>query len=115
MPDSKGDDDYEESAAFVPMGELDCLGISEAELEFVRFVEGRYVIMFRIGVFGIVTDEEDRVLLCHRRDYDLWNLPGGGVGPGESPWDALVREIGGGDGSGSGARPSLRGLQQTGK
>ena len=37
MPDSKGDDDYEESAAFVPMGELDCLGISEAELEFVRF------------------------------------------------------------------------------
>lgn len=50
--------------------------------------------MFRIGVFGILTDEEDRVLLCHRRDYDLWNLPGGGVEPGESPWDALVREIG---------------------
>ena len=49
--------------------------------------------MFRIGVFGILTDEEDRVLLCHRRDYDLWNLPGGGVDPGESPWDALVREI----------------------
>ena len=37
MPDSMGDDDYEESAAFVPVGELDGLGISEAELEFVRF------------------------------------------------------------------------------
>lgn len=37
MPDSKGDDDYEESAAFVPTGRLACLGISEAELEFVRF------------------------------------------------------------------------------
>lgn len=49
--------------------------------------------MFKIGVFGIVTDERDRVLLCHRRDFDLWNLPGGGVEAGESPWDALVREI----------------------
>jgi len=49
--------------------------------------------VFRVGVFGIITDEEDRVLLCHRRDFDLWNLPGGGVEEGESPWDALVREI----------------------
>ncbi len=51
------------------------------------------MIVFRIGVFGIITDDEDRVLLCHRRDFDLWNLPGGGVEEGESPWDALVREI----------------------
>ena len=49
--------------------------------------------MFTIGVFGIITDDNDRVLLCHRRDFDLWNLPGGGVEAGESPWDALVREI----------------------
>ena len=49
--------------------------------------------MFTIGVFGIITDNEERVLLCHRRDHDLWNLPGGGVEAGESPWDALVREI----------------------
>lgn len=49
--------------------------------------------MFTIGVFGIITDNEGRVLLCHRRDHDLWNLPGGGVEAGESPWDALVREI----------------------
>ncbi|MDE3001579.1 MAG: NUDIX domain-containing protein [Gemmatimonadota bacterium] len=49
--------------------------------------------MFRVGVFGIITDDKDRVLLCHRRDFDLWNLPGGGVDPGESPCGALVREI----------------------
>jgi len=49
--------------------------------------------MFTIGVFGIIIDNEGRILLCHRRDYDLWNLPGGEVEVGESPWDALVREI----------------------
>jgi ADP-ribose pyrophosphatase YjhB (NUDIX family) len=49
--------------------------------------------MFTIGVFGIITDNEGRILLCHRRDRDLWNLPGGGVEAGESPVDALVREI----------------------
>ena len=49
--------------------------------------------LFSIGVFGVITDTQDRILLCHRRDYDLWNLPGGAVGPGESPWDALIREI----------------------
>ncbi|MDE3001578.1 MAG: NUDIX hydrolase [Gemmatimonadota bacterium] len=41
MPDSMRDDDYEESAAFVPMGELDSLGISDAELGYLRFfIEG---------------------------------------------------------------------------
>lgn len=32
-------------------------------------------------------------MLCHRRDYNLWNLPGGTVENGESPWDALKREV----------------------
>ena len=49
--------------------------------------------MFKIGVFGIITDDQNRVLLCHRRDYDLWNLPGGNLKGDESPWDGLVREI----------------------
>ncbi|MGH2582453.1 MAG: NUDIX hydrolase [Anaerolineales bacterium] len=47
--------------------------------------------MFKVGAFAVIFDE-DRVLLCHRRDYDLWNLPGGAVEDGESPWDAVVRE-----------------------
>ncbi len=48
---------------------------------------------FTIGTFGIIFDDRERVLLCHRRDYDLWNLPGGIVENGESPWDALIREV----------------------
>jgi 8-oxo-dGTP pyrophosphatase MutT (NUDIX family) len=30
--------------------------------------------------------------LCHRRDLDLWNLPGGGVQSGELPTEAVIRE-----------------------
>lgn len=32
------------------------------------------------------------VLLTHRLDSDLWVFPGGAVEPGESPWDAAIRE-----------------------
>jgi ADP-ribose pyrophosphatase YjhB (NUDIX family) len=49
--------------------------------------------MFKIGVFGIIFDGKRRVLLCHRRDYDLWNLPGGGLEKGEVPWEGVVREV----------------------
>ncbi|MDE2887219.1 MAG: NUDIX hydrolase [Gemmatimonadota bacterium] len=38
VPDSMRDDDYEASAAFVPIGDLESLGISEAELGFVKFI-----------------------------------------------------------------------------
>ena len=34
------------------------------------------------------------MLLCHRRDLDIWNLPGGGVESGELPDEAVVREVG---------------------
>ncbi len=49
--------------------------------------------MFTIGTFGIICDSEDKVLLCHRCDHDLWNLPGGRVEDGETPWEALIREV----------------------
>lgn len=47
---------------------------------------------FTIGAFVMVFNEEKKVLLCHRRDYDLWNLPGGMVENGETPWEAVIRE-----------------------
>ncbi|MFN2269713.1 MAG: NUDIX hydrolase [Anaerolineae bacterium] len=47
---------------------------------------------FSIGAFSIIFDELDRVLLSHRRDLDLWNLPGGGVESGELPTEAVIRE-----------------------
>jgi ADP-ribose pyrophosphatase YjhB (NUDIX family) len=48
---------------------------------------------FTIGVFAIIRDEQNRVLLILRNDYDLWNLPGGGLEKGESPWQGVVREV----------------------
>ncbi len=49
--------------------------------------------MFKIGVVAIIFDDRKQVLLCHRRDYDRWNLPGGGLEHGESPWEGVVREV----------------------
>ena len=48
---------------------------------------------FTIGVFAIIRDDDRRVLLCHRRDHDLWNLPGGALEHGEAPWDGVIREV----------------------
>ena len=48
---------------------------------------------FTIGVFAIIHDDDGRVLLCHRRDHDLWNLPGGVLEHGEAPWDGVIREV----------------------
>lgn len=48
---------------------------------------------FTIAAFAVILDELDRVLLCHRRDMDMWNLPGGGVESGEIPTEAVVREV----------------------
>jgi 8-oxo-dGTP diphosphatase len=45
------------------------------------------------GAFAVIFDDKRRVLLCHRRDMDAWNLPGGGIETGEAPWDAVVREV----------------------
>ena len=48
---------------------------------------------FRIGAFAIILGERDEALLCLREDLNLWNLPGGAVKQGESPWEAVVREV----------------------
>ncbi len=49
--------------------------------------------MFTIGVFAVIFDEKKRVLLCHRTDHDVWNLPGGRLEKGETPWAGVVREV----------------------
>jgi len=46
-----------------------------------------------IGAIAVILDDASRVLLCHRADRDMWNLPGGRVEATESPWDAVVREV----------------------
>jgi 8-oxo-dGTP diphosphatase len=48
-------------------------------------------------VAGLIRDGERRVLLARRRADqpmpDKWELPGGKVEPGESPVEALRREL----------------------
>ncbi|MFN2285790.1 MAG: NUDIX hydrolase [Anaerolineae bacterium] len=49
--------------------------------------------LYTIGAFAIIFDADGRVLLCHRRDMDLWTLPGGGMESGELPTHAVIREV----------------------
>lgn len=48
---------------------------------------------FTIWVFGIITNKNNEILLVHRTDYDLWNLPWWWLEKWESPWDGVIREI----------------------
>jgi ADP-ribose pyrophosphatase YjhB (NUDIX family) len=48
--------------------------------------------MRSLGAFALLYDGDGRLLLCHRRDADVWNLPGGQIERGESPWWAAMRE-----------------------
>jgi 8-oxo-dGTP diphosphatase len=46
------------------------------------------------AVGAVVTDPAGRVLLCQQRNgHRLWGLPGGRIRPGESPVQAVVRDI----------------------
>jgi len=47
---------------------------------------------FKGGAFAIIFNDKKEVLLCHRTDRDLWNLPGGRQEKGEAPWDTAIRE-----------------------
>lgn len=45
------------------------------------------------SVTAVVEDEQNRILLIHKTDNDLWALPGGGHDIGESIGDTVVREV----------------------
>jgi ADP-ribose pyrophosphatase YjhB (NUDIX family) len=45
------------------------------------------------SVTAIVVNDAGQLLLVHKTDNGLWALPGGGVDPGESVSDAVVREV----------------------
>ena len=45
------------------------------------------------GVAAIVRDAEDRVLFMRRADNGKWGLPAGAIDPGETPAEAVAREV----------------------
>lgn len=50
--------------------------------------------MEKQAVFGIVlTNDRNEILLIKRRDIPVWVIPGGGLDQGESPEEAVIREV----------------------
>ena len=50
---------------------------------------------FRAGVVAIVTNSKSQILAFERSDVaDQWQLPQGGIEPGETPEEAAWRELG---------------------
>lgn len=47
--------------------------------------DGSFVVLFK-------DDTKQEVFLVYRSDWPIWNLPGGGIEPDESPKDAAIRE-----------------------
>ncbi|MDB4880744.1 MAG: hydrolase [Gemmatimonadetes bacterium] len=54
-------------------------------------MKGRLILM--PGVGALIRDEDGRELLERRSDGGDWGLPAGGVDPGETPAEAIRREV----------------------
>ncbi len=53
----------------------------------------RFARAMTLGVRALVVDEAGRVFLVKHSYVSGWQLPGGGVEPGETLLDALIREL----------------------
>jgi len=73
-----------------------CENVAHYRSKLIRFAQIRYKrrAMPTLGVFAAITDEDGRIL-CLRMNYatHAWTTPGGRVEIGESPLDALKREV----------------------
>jgi len=58
----------------------------------LRALVGSETLLHLPAVCVAIRDAESRVLLAHHVETNLWGLPGGTIGPGETPADAAVRE-----------------------
>jgi len=46
----------------------------------------------QLGDFATTLDGAGRVLFVHRTDRDWWRQLDGGIEPGETPWEGVIRE-----------------------
>lgn len=76
-----------------PIDAAEQASISEFLAEFDRLDDPLDQTLDPVHVTGsaIVTGRRGVLLLCHKR-LGLWLQPGGHVDPGESPWEAALRE-----------------------
>ena len=58
----------------------------------LRALLGRRLLLLP-GVAGIVRDAENHVLFIRRADNGEWGLPAGAIDPGETPAEAIAREV----------------------
>jgi 8-oxo-dGTP pyrophosphatase MutT (NUDIX family) len=65
----------------------------EHALQRAADVVGRLTRGMTLGVRALVIDPEGRILLVKHSYVSGWHLPGGGVEPGETLIDALIREL----------------------
>ncbi len=47
---------------------------------------------WQTGAFVVLPDDQGRALWLRRRDFDVWNLPGGASEGLEAPWEVATRE-----------------------
>jgi mutator protein MutT len=55
----------------------------------IRVISPTYV----VGVVAVIRNEARELLLLRERHHDGWALPGGLLGRGEQPADAIIREL----------------------
>jgi 8-oxo-dGTP pyrophosphatase MutT (NUDIX family) len=65
----------------------------EPALQRVLHFYWRFARAMTLGVRALVVDEAGRVFLVKHSYVSGWHLPGGGVEPGETLLDALIREL----------------------
>ena len=65
----------------------------EPALRRVLHVYWRFARAMTLGVRALVIDEDGRIFLVKHSYVSGWQLPGGGVEPGETLIDALIREL----------------------
>src|SRR6516225_7479802 len=65
----------------------------EPALRRVLHLYWRFARAMTLGVRALVIDEAGRIFLVKHTYVRGWHLPGGGVEPGETLLDALVREL----------------------
>ena len=63
--------------------------------EYLRDLRGRvgHTRLLVPSVTALIADEAGRLLLARQHEGALWSTPGGAIDPGETPADAVVREV----------------------